>query len=114
MRCVHIFRHLVRPLRSDDRVDDDHLRCTVVATNQGSEPVTLKMALRLEQAAFDKGDKPVKLEEQQEISLGTGEVSDAEITLAVSDGWNGCMPYTLTVTVGNAAIKKSFTPYCPD
>jgi hypothetical protein len=32
----------------------------------------------------------------------------------VSENLNGCMPFTLTITVGKATIKKAIDPNCPD
>ena len=113
MRCVRIFGHIVHSLRAADRIDDDHIRCTVAATNRGSEPATFTMALRLDQPATGSA-APVKIEEQQKIDLGTGEASDAEIAIDVSENLNGCMPFTLTITVGKATIKKAIDPNCPD
>jgi hypothetical protein len=113
MRCVRIFGHIVHSLRAADRIDDDHIRCTVAATNRGSEPAMFTMALRLDQPATGSA-APVKIEEQQKIDLGTGEASDAEIAIDVSENLNGCMPFTLTITVGKATIKKAIDPNCPD
>ena len=113
MRCVRIFRHIVHSLRATDRIDDDHIRCTVAATNRGNEPATFTMALRLDQPATGSA-APVKIEEQQKIDLGTGEASDAEIAIDVSENLNGCMPFKLTITVGKATIKKAIDPNCPD
>lgn len=113
MRCVRIFRHIVHSLRATDRIDDDHIRCTVAATNRGSEPATFTMALRLDQPATGSA-APVEIEEQQKIDLGTGETSDAEIGIDVSENLNGCMPFKLTITVGKATIKKAIDPNCPD
>jgi hypothetical protein len=113
MRCVRIFRHIVHPLRATDRIDDDHIRCTVAATNRGNQPATLTMALRLDQPATESA-APVKIEEQQEIDLGASEASDAEIAIDVSEKLNGCMPFKLTITIGKATIKKAIDPSCPD
>jgi hypothetical protein len=113
MRCVRIFRHIVHSLRASDRIEDDHIRCTVAATNRGSEPATFTMALRLDQPATGSA-APVEIEEQQKIDLGTGETSDAEIGIDVSENLNGCMPFKLTITVGKATIKKAIDPNCPD
>jgi hypothetical protein len=113
MRCVRIFRHIVHSLRATDRIDDDHIRCTVAATNRGNEPATFTMALRLDQPATGSA-APINIEEQQKIDLGTGETSDAEIGIDVSENLNGCMPFKLTITVGKATIKKAIDPNCPD
>ena len=113
MRCVRIFRHIVHSLRASDRIEDDHIRCTVAATNRGSEPATFTMALRLDQPATGSA-APINIEEQQKIDLGTGETSDAEIGIDVSENLNGCMPFKLTITVGKATIKKAIDPNCPD
>jgi hypothetical protein len=113
MRCVRIFRHIVHSLRATDRIDDDLIRCTVAATNRGNEPATFTMALRLDQPATGSA-APINIEEQQKIDLGTGETSDAEIGIDVSENLNGCMPFKLTITVGKATIKKAIDPNCPD
>lgn len=110
LTCVLLHDGFVYPLSDNDRIDQPaKIRCTVGITFTGDTPQQLPLTMTLEQPSEAAGGKPVRSTATVNLQLSNG---NAEIEVALPDDLNGCMPYSVSVSLGHLTKKKSFHPEC--
>ena len=110
LTCVLLRDGFVYPLSENDRIDQPaKIRCTVGIAFTADTPQRLPLTMTLEQASESAGGKPVRATATVDLQLSSG---NAEIEVALPDELNGCMPYSVSVSLGRMTKKKTFHPDC--
>ena len=110
LTCVLLRDGFVYPLSDNDRIDQPaKIRCTVGIVFTADTPQRLPLTMTLEQASESAGGKPVRATTTVDLQLSSG---NAEIEVALPDELNGCMPYSVSVSLSRLTKKKTFHPDC--